>query len=314
MKRKKLSEKQHQNMTLSRKRQSSKEAIEFEALLRAHQNRFLLCESLTSGEVFQIHNNKRFQAVVGDKVLLSGPDLENLKLSEILPRRNLLERLNQRQRAPLAANIDLACMVFACQPEGWPQVLAQYRCYLKVLKIPHIVIINKIDIGLPGSQWCERLKELEHFSGDKVFYISAHTREGIAELEQELTQKTAIFLGPSGTGKSSLLKTMLGENSIKVGELSQSERGTHTTSVTQYYPLASGGLIDSPGVRQFSLEQLSLPQLLEGFEDFKVAQCRFHDCEHILSQGCAVPCAIEGGFVGPRRYEDYLFLKKKFEI
>lgn len=315
MKKKKLSEKQQQNMTFSRQKKSSHDSIEKEVLLRAHQNRFLLCEEVSSGKIFQIHNNKRFKLVVGDKLLISGADEENLKISELLPRHNLLQRLDDKNRPPLAANIDIACMVFSCQPELWPQVLAQYRCYLKALKIPHLIVINKVDISMPSQAWCERLSELEKFTGDNVLYVSAATGMGLSELTAALTGKTAIFVGPSGVGKSRLLKTLIGEESIKVGALSQSEKGAHTTSVTHYYHFSEGGgLIDSPGVRQFSLEQLSLPQLLEGFEDFKQVHCRFHDCEHVVSQGCEVIPGVANNTIGHYRYEDYLFLKKKFEI
>lgn len=314
MKKKKLSEKQQQNMAHARQKKHSENMIEKEVLLRAHLNRFLLCEDLTTKQLFQIHNNKRFQVVVGDRLLINGPDLTDLKLVAVLPRRNVLERLDERVRAPLAANIDLACLVFSCYPELWPQILAQYRCYVRALNIPHLIIINKVDIGYPSSSWQQRLEELQRFAGDRVLYVSAQNGDGLHELSSTLASKTSIFLGPSGVGKSSLLKTLLGEASIKVGALSQSERGAHTTSVTQYYHFNDGGLIDSPGVRQFALDSLSLSQLLTGFEDFKNVKCRFHDCEHIVSQGCAIKDGITSGLIGKFRYEDYLFLKNKFKI
>jgi ribosome biogenesis GTPase len=314
MKKKKLSLKQQHNMHLSTQKQSFSVAVEREVLLCAHQNRFLLCQDLKTKQLFQIHNNKRFQVVVGDKLIIGGVDDNNLKLLTVLPRRNTLQRLNDQQRAPLAANIDIACMVFSCQPQLWPQVLAQYRCYVKALKIPHLIIINKIDIGYPDQAWCERLDELKIFAQDSIIMTSVSTGQGIDLMKEHLEGKIAIFIGPSGVGKSSLIKCLIQDDSIRIGALSQSDRGAHTTSVTQYYSFNNIGLIDAPGVRQFSLESLSLTDLMQGFEDFKATKCKFNNCDHQHSQGCGVIDGLEKQLIGQHRYDDYLFLKKKFDL
>ncbi|MDX1813005.1 MAG: ribosome small subunit-dependent GTPase A, partial [Gammaproteobacteria bacterium] len=129
-----------------------------------------------------------------------------------------------------------------------------------------------------------------------------------------LVDKTSIFVGQSGVGKSSLIKTFIPDNTIRVGELSQATGlGKHTTSVTVLYHLPSGGsIIDSPGVREFGLGHVSQAQVTEGFVEFKpfVGQCKFKDCKHLHEPGCAIKNAAEKGHITQQRFDSYLRIVK----
>ena len=106
---------------------------------------------------------------------------------------------------------------------------------------------------------------------------------------------------------------MINNHEIRVGDLSSSAKGQHTTSVTQLYHISSTtSLIDSPGIRQLAMEGLTLQELLTGFKDFSDQGCRFKDCDHVDSKGCAVFDALKQNIIPQHRYDDYLYLRKKF--
>jgi ribosome biogenesis GTPase len=99
---------------------------------------------------------------------------------------------------------------------------------------------------------------------------------------------------------------------LRVNELStKSKRGKHTTTNTTIYHIPSGGdLIDSPGIREFQLDDFDAKQIVNGFREFKafIGQCRFRNCQHINEPDCAVKVALDSGDIHPSRYENYLNL------
>jgi ribosome biogenesis GTPase len=134
-------------------------------------------------------------------------------------------------------------------------------------------------------------------------------------LKNQLTDKTNIFLGQSGVGKSSLINTLIPDLELRVNEISAtSKRGKHTTTNTTIYHIPSGGdLIDSPGIREFQLDDFDAKQIVNGFREFKglIGKCRFRNCRHINEPDCAVKVALDAGNIHPSRYENYLNLLPK---
>jgi ribosome biogenesis GTPase len=118
-----------------------------------------------------------------------------------------------------------------------------------------------------------------------------------------------VFIGQSGVGKSSLVQALLPNEHIRVGHLHQQTRlGRHTTSTARLYPYSDGGsIIDSPGIRDFGLEQISRTDVEQGFVDIREfsAQCRFRDCRHRQEPGCAVIDAMQKGKLSKHRLESF---------
>jgi ribosome biogenesis GTPase len=119
--------------------------------------------------------------------------------------------------------------------------------------------------------------------------------------------------GPSGVGKSSLLNALQPGLGLAVREVSAAiQKGRHTTSVRQLFPLEGGGYVaDLPGMRSLSLWDTE-PEELDGyFPELAslVANCQFSDCRHQTEPGCAVRAAVETGTVHPQRYDSYLRLR-----
>jgi ribosome biogenesis GTPase len=175
--------------------------------------------------------------------------------------------------------------------------------------LPIGIVINKIELSKNGNQLNN---DFEHYKslGYDVHFISVKNGENVDTFKEKLINKSHIFLGQSGVGKSSLINSLIPDLELRVNEISiKSKLGKHTTTNTTIYHIPSGGdLIDSPGVREFQLDNLSEEQIVGGFREFKALsdRCRFRNCKHINEPDCAVKIALENGEINDNRYESYL--------
>jgi len=147
------------------------------------------------------------------------------------------------------------------------------------------------------------------FIGYDVLQVSAKTGQGIDALQDYLAKSTAIFVGQSGVGKSSLINLLQPAANMQVGPLSVGkEKGTHTTTVSKLFHLSGGGtLIDSPGIREFALTHLTKDQVINGFIDFRpyLGHCKFRDCNHNKEIGCSLLAAVATNKVLADRLHNY---------
>ncbi len=126
----------------------------------------------------------------------------------------------------------------------------------------------------------------------------------------------AALVGQSGVGKSSLVRRLLPQAEVAIGELVREEEGRHTSTAARLFDLPHGAaLIDSPGVRDFAPAVSALDERTLGFPEVArlAAGCRFADCRHLREPGCAVRSAAEDGAWSPRRYESYRRLWRLYE-
>lgn len=140
--------------------------------------------------------------------------------------------------------------------------------------------------------------------------LSAETGAGLEDLRRELGGKVTVLSGQSGVGKTSLINAIEPGLGLTVSEVSRdTEKGRHTTTHARLLRLSQGGhVVDTPGIRQFELWNVTPGELEACFIEFVplVPHCRFNDCHHRNEQGCAVIAAMEAGIVSQRRYFSYL--------
>ena len=237
---------------------------------------------------------------------------------EVLERRTSLVRWNKKGRAPqvLAANADLAvCVSSASSPPFRPRFIDRLIVAAEAGKIEPVIVVNKAD--LPSEP--EMMDRLDHYRrmAYRVHSCSAKSGQGVAELASMLEGSTAVFVGQSGVGKSSLLNAMSPHLKLKVGEVSQKhDRGSHTTNFSSLLLLGDGlRIIDTPGVRELELAEILPEEVGFHFRDFLPHSegCEFQPCLHAGEPGCAVAAAVERGEIHPDRYESYLRIVRELQ-
>lgn len=212
---------------------------------------------------------------------------------------------------PVAANIDLMIIVSAILPTLSLNIIDRYLVAAEITEIKPLLVINKADLLEPAElQQVEQHIAMYQALGYQCLLLSAHTGQGMAELQAYLHSGTSIFVGQSGVGKSSLMNALMPGLAAATQEVSTiSGLGQHTTTVSRLYHLAEGGqLIDSPGIREFALWHLSDEEVTQGFKEFRpwLGLCKFRDCKHIKDPGCALQHAVATGDICQERYDSYL--------
>ncbi len=250
--------------------------------------------------------------VTGDQVVFQTTDDAGIVIA-CEPRRNVLERPDFRGVIKaMAANIDQLVIVTALEPAPQPELLDRYLVATEVAGIPPLIVINKIDL-LQDSEvdqnFLAAIKNLYEVIGYTVVETTTRQAGGLDALSKHLIDKSSVFIGHSGVGKSSLVQALLPNEQIRVGHLHQQTRlGRHTTSTARFYTYIQGGsIIDSPGIRDFGLEQISRTDVEYGFIDIREFSdnCRFRDCRHRQEPGCAVTDAVQKGKLSRRRLESF---------
>jgi ribosome biogenesis GTPase len=256
----------------------------------------------------------------GDRVQISQSDTGSGVVEAIVPRRNHFVRADQQQRKHIvAANLDQVMIVIAVRPLPSRDLVERYLLAAHSLGIEPLIVLNKTDLDVTDEQHAgaDVIGHLDDYRklGYPVIRTSCKKPPGIRELTPALRNRTSILAGQSGVGKSSLVRELLPDLDIQVGELSRvTGKGTHTTTTTILYGLPEGGfLMDSPGVWEYGLWKFENRELSAGFREFTPFEnsCRFNDCLHNSEPVCGVKNAVQNGQIIEWRYQSYLRLLKQ---
>lgn len=279
----------------------------------------------TDGEVFHCYLRRNQELpIVGDRVRWL-PDKETQSnteageatgtIIEILPRTSLLARGDRHGKMkPIAANVDHIVIVMSPPPIFTEYLIDRYLIAAELLAIPPILVVNKMDL-LKDDSYQSTIDRLAPYRAIPypVIFTSVIANKGLEDLVKHCQNKTAVLVGPSGVGKSSIIGA-LGHDTIKVGHVTNKGIGRHTTTATRLYHLPHGGqLIDSPGVREFNLWSVSAAEILKGFKEFHefLGNCKFRDCHHLVEPGCSVQAAVASGKISAARFANYQTLMKE---
>lgn len=271
----------------------------------------LLCslKGLMKKEIAQVKN----LIAVGDWVRC-----EEGAIIQVEPRTSILGRtdISGRKEQLIAVNVDQVIIaVSIVNPPLKPALVDRYLIAAEKGKIHPIIAINKIDLLQEASQ-NEKDRYRDFLTayiplGLPIFSVSASSKVGLEALRCLLQNKTSVFSGQSGVGKSSLLNACFGFE-LKVGELAiKTAKGSHTTTSAELIVLPDGGYcVDTPGIRSFGIWDLTKSDVIAHFSDFfpLAKKCKYPDCIHIKEPDCAVRDALQRGAIASLRYESYVNL------
>ena len=242
----------------------------------------------------------------GDRVVFAA---DRRKIVRVLPRRTVLSRPdphNSRIERLIAANIDVVVVVVSVKsPPLRPGLIDRYLIAIERSGAGPLICVNKVDL----SSECPDV-EVYRQIGIPVLRCSATTGEGLEELVNALAGKMCVLAGHSGVGKSSLLNALAPGLGLATSTVSDAHnKGRHTTTAASLHRLANGAvIIDTPGIREFGLWQVTADELGNYFPEIRIlaSRCNFRDCRHTQEPSCAVKDGVESGEIASHRYAAYL--------
>lgn len=258
-----------------------------------------------------LSTEQRNVVATGDRVGFCPDGYGNGVIERIEPRYGMLSRTSRNRRHVIATNVDFLLIVASCcQPGLKPALIDRYLLTAQQYSIRPIICFNKSDLIDPAE--LQPIAGVYAQLGYLTLFTSAETGQNIDYLRALLINKQTALAGQSGVGKSSLLNAVEPKLGLRVGVVSQeNEKGKHTTTNATLIPLVGGGaVIDTPGIRQFQLWNITAGEVAALMPDLRpyVSHCRYPDCLHINEDGCSVKDAVADARIDARRYDSYCHL------
>jgi ribosome biogenesis GTPase len=277
------------------------------------------------GKLRLTYNHLSNPIAVGDTVgLVYDEKSEVYLINEIYTRSNYLIRKSNnlsRQSQIIASNIDYVLVFFTLSmprtSNGFvDRILATSEAY----SITPIIIFNKIDLYENDEQLSLEYQNQKKIYTDLdylVFSLSLIHNDIPDELKELISNKKVLITGHSGTGKSSFLKKLDPDNTVKIGEISNySQKGKHTTTFAEMHIIGNQYfIIDTPGIKDFGLVEMRQVEIADYFPEMLKAKsgCKFSNCKHIDEPNCKVIENVHNGIINLNRYYSYLSMMDNSE-
>lgn len=273
-----------------------------------------------AGQIWRCHTRTNLPMLTtGDQVKISLDMIAGTGCIErLLPRTTLITRPDRYHKLkPVASNVAVLAIIFAPLPKPATELIDRYILVARLAKVTPLLVLNKADLLDQHPETLKIFREYQELGkryGFDVIQSSSTISTGLHELKSQIRDKLVIFAGQSGVGKSSLINQILPHanqptNTISMG----SQLGQHTTTTSRLLAydstdLAKGGIIDTPGIREYGIWHLSVDDIIKGFDELNdlYGACQFRDCNHTpTAKGCALWQAASENKVLSRRIESF---------
>ena len=287
-------------------------------------------QELALGDIWRCHARTNLPMLAaGDQVRFSADSNTGFgRIESAKPRTSLVSRPDRYHKLkPVAANVDILAIVFAPLPAAAPSLIDRYLVVCHHAGVQPLLVLNKADL-LIEEQYAyikELLTQYAALGYESVLtsvdcpenIADSNDQQGLGDLKHYIDNKLVIFAGQSGVGKSSLINALLPKSAQSVNIISEnSQLGQHTTTTSRLLPfnpddLTQGGIVDTPGIREYGIWHLTPDDIISGFIELAPlsGDCQFRDCRHTHnSKGCALWQAVADGRVLQRRVENLVTL------
>lgn len=274
---------------------------------------------------FRLKGQKNTNPItVGDHVEIEiEPNTHNAVIASLDERKNYIIRKAtnlSKQTHIIASNIDQAILVVTpAYPRTSTGFIDRFLVTAEAYSIPVIIVFNKADIyESTGIQMVKDLIAVYEHAGYKTLLTSAIDNTGLKELRTLMKDKVSLISGHSGVGKSTLINALEPALNLKVSEISEThEKGMHTTTFAEMFPLTFGGfIIDTPGIKEFGMVDIKPEELGHFFPEIRelMQHCKYNNCLHQNEPGCAVRNAVQENLFYEERYINYLNILNSEEL
>lgn len=253
---------------------------------------------------------------VGDFVECSLLSEREVVIERILPRTSVISRKasGSDEVQVIVTNVNLIFIVMGLDEDFNIHRLERYLLLANQSGITPVVVLNKADLVEDSASYVAKVEALA--SGLVVHAVSAIGGSDIDVLRPYVTpDTTAVLLGSSGAGKSTITNVFLDSQHQSTQGLRDDGRGKHTTTHRQLFQLSGGGfLIDTPGMRELGIagEEEVDSEVFAHIQSL-MSECKYTRCDHEKTEGCAVQKALADGRLDTRQYEHYLKLETERE-